>query len=47
MVLTQPNLAKAAWTAAVDKMIHTFKAPIEPGAVAEIVDYLSATKGAK
>jgi hypothetical protein len=47
MVLTQPTLAKAAWAAEVDKMIHTFKAPIEHGAVAAIVDYLSATKGAK
>ena len=47
MVLTQPNLAKAAWAAEVDKMIHTFNAPIDQGAVAAIVDYLSATKGAK
>jgi len=47
MVLTQPNLAKAAWAAEVDKMIHAFKAPIEQGAAAAIVDYLSATKGAK
>jgi hypothetical protein len=47
MVLTQPNLAKAAWAAEVDKMIHAFKAPIEQGAVAAIVDYLSETKGAK
>jgi hypothetical protein len=47
MVLTQPDLAKAAWLAEVDKMIHTFKAPIDQGAVSAIVDYLSATKGAK
>ena len=47
MVLTQPNLAKAAWAAEVDKMIHTFKAPIDQGAVAAIVDYLSETKSAK
>ena len=47
MVLTQPNLAKAAWAAEVDKMIHAFKAPIEPAAAAAIVDYLSETKGAK
>ena len=47
MVLTQPNLAKAAWAAEVDKMIHVFKAPIDQAAVAAIVDYLSATKGAK
>ena len=47
MVLTQPNLAKAAWAAEVDKMIHTFKAPMEPGNTTAIVDYLSETKGAK
>ena len=47
MVLTQPNLAKAAWSGEVDKMIHTFKAPIDQSAVAAIVDYLVETKGAK
>lgn len=47
MVLTQPNLTKAAWAAEVDKMIHAFKAPIDQAAVAAIVDYLSQTKGAK
>jgi hypothetical protein len=47
MVLTQPNLAKAAWAAEVDKMIHVFKVPIDQGAAAAIVDYLSETKGAK
>src|SRR6185369_7470060 len=29
VVLTQPSLAKAAWAAEVDKMINTFKAPID------------------
>ena len=47
MVLTQPNLAKAAWAAEVDKMIHTFKAPIDQRNTTAIVDYLSETKGAK
>jgi hypothetical protein len=47
MVLTQPNLAKAAWAAEVDKMIHVFKAPIDQRATAQIVDYLQETKGAK
>jgi cytochrome c5 len=47
MVLTQPNLAKAAWAAEVDKMIHTFKAPIDQGNATAIVDYLWETKGAK
>ena len=44
---TQPNLAKAVWAAEVDKMIHVFKAPIDEGAAAAIVNYLSETKGAK
>ncbi len=47
MVLTQPNLAKAAWAAEVDKMIHAFKAPIDQRNATAIVDYLSETKGAK
>ncbi|SEP46475.1 hypothetical protein SAMN02990966_06640 [Rhodospirillales bacterium URHD0017] len=47
MVLTQPDLSKAAWAAEVDKMIHTFRAPIDQGNATAIVDYLSATKGAK
>jgi hypothetical protein len=47
MVLTQPNLAKAAWAAEVDKMIHTFKAPIDQRNATAIVDYLVETKGAK
>jgi uncharacterized membrane protein len=47
MVLTQPNLAKTAWAAEVDKMIHAYKAPIDQRAAAQIVDYLQETKGAK
>ena len=47
MVLTQPVLSKAAWQTEVEKMIHTFKAPVAERDVAAIVDYLQATKGAK
>ena len=47
MVLTQPDLSRATWSAEVDKMIHVFKAPIGPADVPAIVDYLQATKGAK
>jgi hypothetical protein len=47
MVLTQPNLAREAWAAEVDKMIHAFKAPIDQRNTTAIVDYLSETKGAK
>ncbi len=41
MVLTQPALSKAAWQAEVEKMIHTFKAPVAERDVAAIVDYLT------
>lgn len=47
MVLNQPALSKTAWSAEVDKMINFYKAPVDQGDVAEIVDYLSRTKGAK
>ena len=47
MVLTQPNFSRATWAGVVDKMIHTYKAPVSEGDVAAIVDYLQATKGAK
>jgi len=47
MVLTQPVLPRAAWAGVVDKMIHSYKAPVAEGDVAAIVDYLQATKGVK
>ncbi|TAJ82323.1 cytochrome c [Reyranella sp.] len=47
MVLTQPDLAKAAWTGIVEKMIHAYKAPVAEADVAAIVDYLQETRGAK
>ena len=46
MVLNQPNLSKAAWQAAVDKMIAAFKAPIQADVVPDIVKYLVSIKGA-
>lgn len=47
MVLTQPDFPRATWAAEVDKMIHAFKAPVNPADAAAIVDYLQATKGTK
>jgi hypothetical protein len=35
------------WAAEVDKMIHTFRAPIDQASATAIVDYLSETKAAK
>ena len=45
MVLNQPNLSKAAWQAEVEKIIALYKAPIQPDAVPEIVNYLTNIKG--
>lgn len=47
MVLTQPDLTKAAWTGIVEKMIHAYKAPVAEADVAAIVDYLQEIRGAK
>lgn len=47
MVLTQPNLPKAAWAGIVDKMIHAYKAPVDDAEMTAIVDYLATTKGSK
>ena len=41
MALTQPALSRTAWTAEVNKMINTYKAPVAPEDVGAIVDYLS------
>jgi hypothetical protein len=47
MVLNQPALPKAAWTAVVHKMINVYKAPIAAEDVGPIVDYLARAKGAE
>jgi hypothetical protein len=47
MVLNQPNLPRASWAAEVDKMIHTYHAPVEPNDVEAIVSYLARIKGAQ
>ncbi|MBU6499616.1 MAG: hypothetical protein KGJ41_06790 [Rhodospirillales bacterium] len=44
MVLTQPNMPKAAWDMEVHKMINAFRAPIDPAAVQPIIDYLAGLK---
>jgi hypothetical protein len=45
MVLNQPKLSRSAWTAVVDKMINSYKAPVAPADVPAIIDYLMATEG--
>jgi cytochrome c5 len=41
MVLTQPKLSEADWTAEVNKMRNVYKAPIQESAVPAIVAYLA------
>ena len=45
MVLSQPSLSRADWQAEVTKMRSVYKAPIDDGDIAGIVDYLAKTKG--
>jgi hypothetical protein len=47
MVLNQPALSKEAWTAEVNKMIKTYKAPVAPEDVDRIVDYLTKLPAGK
>ncbi len=43
MILTQPRLTRKVWEVEVEKMAKVYKAPIDPAAVPQIVDYLVAT----
>lgn len=45
MVLRQPHLSRAQWQSEVDKMRHTYKAPITDQDVPAIVDYLANRGG--
>ena len=47
MVLNQPAMSKAQWTAEVEKMRSAYKAPIDPKDLDAILDYLVSTKGVK
>lgn len=42
MILNQPALTKATWTAEVNKMVHTYKAPVADEDVAPIIAYLAS-----
>ena len=43
MMLDQPLLPRATWTAEVTKMRNVYKAPVSEADAALIVDYLAAT----
>jgi hypothetical protein len=47
MVLNQPALSKAAWTAEVNKMINAYKAPVAPEDIGTIIDYLTHLQSGK
>lgn len=47
MILNQPTLTKATWTAEVNKMVHTYKAPVADEDVEPIIAYLSSMPVAK
>lgn len=47
MVMTQPDLGKAAWLVEVNKMKNVFKAPIPEEQVAVIADYIDGIKSKK
>jgi hypothetical protein len=44
MILNQPSFPRTAWDAEVRKMIATYKAPVTPQDVDQIVDYLCKLK---
>ena len=44
MILNQPALTRADWTGEVNKMIHTYKAPVDEADVPAIVTYLASLK---
>ena len=44
-LLDQPQLPRKTWTAEVDKMRHTYGAPVPDDLVTPIIDYLVAVRG--
>ncbi len=46
MTLNQPALTRAEWTGEVNKMLHTYKAPVAEEDVGAIVTYLASQKAA-
>jgi mono/diheme cytochrome c family protein len=45
MVLNQPPLTRAVWSAEVHKMVSAYKAPVSPQDVDAIIAYLVQTNG--
>ena len=47
MILNQPALTQAEWTGEVNKMLHTYKAPVAEEDVGAIVTYLASLRVAQ
>jgi hypothetical protein len=47
MILNQPTMPDAAWTAEAAKMRGAYKAPVQEADVPAIVAYLTSIKGTK
>jgi hypothetical protein len=47
MILNQPPMSRTAWQAIVQKMVRTYKAPVDENDVVAILDYLTSIKGKK
>jgi hypothetical protein len=46
-MLQQPQISRAKWESTIDKMIEVYKAPVDPKAIPEIIDYLVAVQAAQ
>ena len=47
MVLDQPALSRETWAAEVNKMITAYEAPVAPGGIPAIIDYLTRLPSGK
>jgi PBP1b-binding outer membrane lipoprotein LpoB len=46
-MLQQPQVSREKWESIVGKMVETYKAPVDPAAVPQIVDYMVAAQAAQ
>jgi PBP1b-binding outer membrane lipoprotein LpoB len=46
-MLQQPQISRAKWESTIDKMIEIYKAPVDPQAIPEIIDYFVAVQSAQ
>jgi hypothetical protein len=46
-MLQQPKVSREKWESQVNKMIEIYKAPVDPAAIPQIVDYMVAAQAAE